>query len=66
MRIIRLAAVPAVLLLAACAGSTDAERAAIGTGIGVGTAAVLDENIIAGGAAGGLAGALADDVGVVR
>lgn len=71
MRLIRLAGLPAILLLAGCAGyslagTTDAERAAGGAVIGAGTAAVLDENIIAGAALGGAAGALADDAGIVR
>ena len=70
MRLIRLAAVPAVLSLAACAGYgngyTDAERAAGGAVIGAGTAAILDENVVAGAALGGAAGALADDAGIVR
>ena len=70
MRIIRLSAVPAVLItLGACAQigpTTDAERAAGGAVIGAGTAAILDENVVAGAGLGATAGVLADDAGIIR
>lgn len=52
--------------LAGCQMSPDAERAAVGAGVGAVGAAVLDGNILTGAAVGAAAGALCDDAGVCR
>lgn len=51
--------------LSAC-GQTDGERALSGAAIGALSAEALDESALTGAAIGGAAGALADDVGVLR
>ena len=56
----------AIAALAGCQMSADAERAAVGAGVGAVGAAVLDGNILTGAALGAAAGALCDDAGVCR
>ncbi len=52
--------------LAACAPTTDADRALIGAGVGAVAADLSGESVIGGAAAGAGAGALCDDVGVCQ
>lgn len=59
----------AVLAVAGCAGTTEAERIIIGAGAGAAAAKVAggnDGKVILGAIGGGAAGALCNDVGVCR
>lgn len=56
----------AVATLAACVPTTDVKNAAIGAGVGAGLAAVTGGDVKTGAALGGIAGALANDAGIVR
>lgn len=60
-----LAALCAMALVAGCM-SKDTERAVVGAAAGAVVADVLDENVVAGAALGGLAGATCDDMGICR
>ena len=58
-----LAGLATVLLLAGCLGN-DVNRAAVGAAGGAVLADITDNDVLAGAAIGGVAGALCDDAGV--
>ncbi|PZO64262.1 MAG: hypothetical protein DI498_11565 [Paracoccus denitrificans] len=55
-----------VAALAACAPTTDADRALIGAGIGATAAHIDGKSVLGGAAAGAAGGALCDDVGICQ
>ena len=64
MREFKVLAAPLLVLALAGCLENDTERAVAGAAAGAVVADVLDENVVAGAAIGGAAGALCDDAGI--